>query len=505
MFEGRTVAMGEAALHVESITKIYPGVVALKDVSVWFDTGEVHAIIGENGAGKSTLLKIISGAIEPTSGTIHIDDKVFSKLNPKLAKDLGINIIYQEFNLVPFLSIYENMFLGRELGGLFLDKKEMISKTKATLNRFGIDLDPLARVDSLSVAHMQLVEIAKAIMYDAKILIMDEPTAPLTSNEVEFLFSIIRKLKEQNVAILYISHRFEEIFVISDRVSVFRDGEFINTHLIGETNRQELIREMVGRSLNEKYPEREHGHGDVSIQVENLSRFGKLDNISFQAREGEVLGIGGLVGAGRTELLRAIFGADRVDSGEVWIKGKKVDISKPTAAINLGIGLIPEDRKSDGLILVGSVNDNISLPSILSWSRFGWLQKKLEKKRVAEQIDYLSVKTPSTAQRVHNLSGGNQQKIVLAKWLATKCDILLFDEPTRGIDVATKQEIYKLINSLSQQNKTIIVVSSEIPELMGICDRVLIMYNGRICGELQSDEFDQEIILDYASGGRTSS
>lgn len=493
----------ETILELKSIVKEYPGVKALNHVSVSFNKGEVHALMGENGAGKSTLIKIISGAVKPNGGTILYEENEYESMNPVLSQKLGIGVIYQEFNLVPELSIAENIFLGRKLtNGFLISRKAMNEKASEIMKEFGIDIDVSKPVKNLTVAYQQLVEIAKTISNDVKVLIMDEPSAPLTEREINAMFRIIRKLKEKGVAIIYISHRMEEIFKIADRISVMRDGEYIGTKAAAETNRAELINMMVGRTLNEQFPTIEKEIGEIVLEVKNVSTNALLKNVSFVLRKGEILGLAGLVGAGRTETARAIYGADAVSSGEIIINGKKVHITKPADGIKNRIALIPEDRKNHGVLLGMSIRDNISFISIKDISKATIVDKKADRELAQSFVEKLRIKTPGIEQLSKNLSGGNQQKVVLAKSLAGNSNIIIFDEPTRGIDVGAKQEIYTLMNELVKEGMAIIMISSEMPELLGMSDRIMVMHEGKITGELTKDEATQEKILELASGGK---
>jgi ribose transport system ATP-binding protein len=488
------------ALSLRGITKQYPGVVALDDVSLDFVAGEVHAIVGENGAGKSTLIKTIAGAITPDSGTITIDGQDYHELTPHIARNKGIEVIYQEFNLVPSLSVAENISLGDRTGGGFLvNTQVMIQRARAVFEQFHIDIDPQALVRTLPSAQRQIVEIAKAISKNARIIIMDEPTAPLTVSEVESLFGMVEKLKQQGVTVLYISHRLEEIFRIADRVSVLRDGRYIATHLTRDTHRKALISLMVGRELKETYPTRTIQPSEVALEVRHLSGNGDTD-ISFCVRKGEILGISGLVGAGRTELARVIFGAERAEAGEIWINGQRMTIKSPGHAIRMGIGLIPEDRKQQGAFLDMEIKWNIAFSRLRRISRFAVVDTRQEEATAERYRDLLKIKTPSLTQRVKNLSGGNQQKVVLAKSLAADSQILIFDEPTRGIDVGAKQEIYQLMTDLADQGIAILMISSDMEELLGMSDRIIVLAEGRLVGELTRDQFNQTHILDLASG-----
>jgi ribose transport system ATP-binding protein len=493
----------ESALEVKGIIKRYPGVTALDDINLNFIKNEVHAICGENGAGKSTLIKILTGAIKADEGSIIIDGVQRKSFTPQEAMfKYGITAIYQEFNLVPYLSITENIFLGNEIkrGDGFLDNKAMNRKAKEALDILGIDLDPRAKVKSLTIAYQQIVEIAKAISHNVKILIMDEPSAPLTTKEVDKLFELVGNLKKRGVTIIYISHRLSEIFELSDRVSVFRDGRYIETFNTIETDKKELIRCMVGRELLETFPVRKCKPSELILSVNNISSKNNVSDISFSLRAGEVLGFGGLVGAGRTELVRAVFGADRLTEGTVEIQNRKVDIDHPVKAVKLGLGLIPEDRKQHGIISELSVKENISYSSFDNVSRMKLIIPKYLKRIAEKYRKLLNIVTPNIDKKIKELSGGNQQKVVLARWLATDCKILLFDEPTRGIDVGAKQEIYELINRLAEEGKGIVIISSEMPELLGMSDRIIVMHEGKIAGELTKEEATQEKILHLASG-----
>lgn len=497
--------MPDIVLEAKNITKTYPGVTALDNVSLTFYKGEIHALVGENGAGKSTIIKTISGAIRPDSGSILLEGKELIGAKLRTDEEDGVQVVYQEFNLCPQLTVYENIFLGKPIrkgpGGKIVDKRAMIDATRAMFNNLGIDINPEARVDSLTVAYMQFVEIAKAISKKAKVLIMDEPTATLTSDEVEILLSNLKKLKAQGMTIIYVSHRMEEIFQITDRCSVLRDGQYITTVDTKHTSRAELIHYMVGRDLTETFPARQAVIGEEVLRVEHLTG-NTVADINFSLHRGEILGFGGLVGAGRTETAQLIFGAARVEAGKIYLKGKEVKIPNPRTAVRNGIALIPEDRKVQGLILNKSIKENITLTILKRLSKFGIIIKHLQQQKSEEQVKNLLIKTPSIEQNTGNLSGGNQQKVVLGKWLAGKSEIFIFDEPTRGIDVGAKQEIYKLMNSLVEQGKAIIMISSEMPELLGMSDRLIVFAERRQVGELNQNELDQTKVMDLASGDR---
>ncbi len=474
--------------------------IALNDVSITFARGEIHALLGENGAGKSTLIKAISGAIEPDSGSIVFDAQAYAKMTPALAKSLGVAVIYQEFSLVESLSVAQNVFLGEERG-LLVDNDDVKQRATQIFAEMAVTLDPALQVRKLSPAKKQLVEIAKAISRNARILIMDEPSAPLSAAEVETMFEIIGRLKDKGVTIIYISHRLEELFRIADRVTVMRDGRYIETLTMAQTNRQALINLMVGRELKEYYPRHATTPAEVILEVKHISGLGDED-VSFTVQRGEILGVAGLVGSGRTELANLIYGATPKDSGEVWIAGQKRDIHSPAQAIEYGIGLIPEDRKHHGCILNASIRFNMALSVFNKWAKFFILDEKEHWQAARHYIERFNIRTPSMEQRVGNLSGGNQQKVVLAKTLAANTEILIFDEPTRGIDVGSKQEIYHLMVDLVNQGKTILMISSDMEELLGMADRLIVLYEGKFMGEVPREKFDQRYIITLASGHR---
>jgi ribose transport system ATP-binding protein len=493
--------MQDYILEVRNLSKYYAGVKALDDVSIGFLKGEVHALAGENGAGKSTLIKMLTGAIEPTRGEIILEGKSYQKLDPISAIEKGISAVYQEFNLVPYLSAAENVFFGKEQKkGIFVDRKRMNEQVSSMLKDMGIKMNPAIRVSDMGVAYQQIIEIVKAVSANSRILILDEPTAPLTNNETRVLFNIVKQLKEKGVTIIFISHRMEEIFEICDRVTVMRDGRYIATENTADIDRKRLIAYMVGRELGENYPPRTKDLGETILDVHQMTSE-KVHDISFELKRGEILGFGGLVGAGRTEVMQALFGADKILSGNLTLKGKKLKAKHPSKALEKGIGLIPEDRKNQGVFLGLSIKENVTFSSLKQAMTGPFINKKKDTAIADEYVGKLRIKTPSINQLVKNLSGGNQQKVVLAKMLATQCDVLIFDEPTRGIDVGAKQEIYNLMRHLADvEGKSIIMVSSEMPELIGMSDRILIMRFGKIVGELEKKEFSQELILEYASG-----
>ncbi|MFB0516470.1 MAG: sugar ABC transporter ATP-binding protein [Candidatus Neomarinimicrobiota bacterium] len=493
----------DTVLEMRHIRKTFPGVVALDDVRFELERGEVHILLGENGAGKSTLVKILSGAYQKTGGQIILNGRETNIRSPRHAQELGIAIIYQEFNLVPQLSAGENIFLGREqiqIPGL-INQREIFTSAQSILDDLGVEIDARKPVGELGVAQQQMVEVAKALSLDARVLIMDEPTSALTENEITELFSAIRQLKRKGVSIIYISHRLEELFEIGDRVTVLRDGKYVGTRDVSEVTKSELISMMVNRELKAHFPKQKAVTGEEVLRVSGLSRKGVLYDISFSVHRGEVLGVAGLLGSGRTELARSLFGAEKIDSGEIYIKGKRQRIKSPRRAINLGVGLLTEDRKSQGLIMILSAKDNICLPSVERLSRLGFVDIREESQVAAQYVRDLRIKTPSLHQQVMFLSGGNQQKVVISKWLCCQADILIFDEPTRGIDVGSKVEIYQLMNRLTAQGVAIIMISSELPEILGMSDRVMVMNQGRIAGEFSAREATQEKILHCALGG----
>ncbi|HCT91496.1 MAG TPA: D-xylose ABC transporter ATP-binding protein [Lachnospiraceae bacterium] len=493
-------------LELNHITKRYPGVVALDDVSVSFEQGEVHALLGENGAGKSTLIKILAGAISPDEGTVHMDGEALVNITPALSTRKGIGVIYQEFTLVPTLSVAENMFLGKEYRkGAFLDKKAMIEKAKEVLKELDVEIDPSVPVRQLSVAYQQIVEISKTLVNDVRVLVMDEPTAPLTNAEVESLFRLVKRLVANGVTILFISHRMEELFQIADRVTILRDGRYIKTLNMEKTTSGELISLMVGRSIDEQYPARESNIGETVLEVRNLCAGNFIRDVSFSVRAGEIVGLSGLIGAGRTELVRAIYGADPMTGGEVWLNGKRVELKSPAVSIAQGVALLPESRKEQGLVLKMSIADNLIMSTAKRLSQWIFLKKAQCAQIVADYIAMLRIKTPSSAQKVVNLSGGNQQKVVIGKFLAASPSLIFFDEPTRGIDVGAKHEIYQLMNKLVAEGKAIIMISSELPEILGMSDRVLVMHEGKLVAELDRSEATQERIMHFASGNAAAS
>ena len=491
----------EYVLELEHIRKEYPGVVALKDVTLQLKKGEILALIGENGAGKSTLIKCCSGAVVPTSGKIRVNGKEFDRMTPQLAAENGIAIIYQEFNNVAELSAAENLFLGRPIRkGIMIDRKAMEAEAVKAFEQLRIKINPKELMKNLTVGYQQMVEIAKAIQQNAQVLIMDEPSAPLTSNEVDAMFDVVELLRKKGVSIIYISHRLEEIFALSDRIEVIRDGEYVDTLITNNATEDDLIKLMVGREMTQKFPPREShiNKDEVVLELKDLCGNGDK-NINLKLYAGEVLGLGGLVGAGRTELAEVIFGAKKKDSGQIIFKGKEINPKNPRQAIDLGIALVPEDRKRHGALLGSSIKHNINMPIYERISKLSVINSKVEKNTAEKYRQEIQIKTPTLDQLVKNLSGGNQQKVILGKWLAANSELIIFDEPTRGIDVGAKYEIYKLINDLVAMGKSILMISSEMEELMGMSDRILVLAEHELTGELQKEEFDSELIMKYAS------
>ena len=488
-------------LTMRGMRKAFPGVVALDGVDLDVRHGEVHVLLGENGAGKSTLMKILSGGELRDGGVITIDGIALALATPRAAREAGVAIIHQELALVPQMTVAENIFLGRAPSRLgFVDRAQMAHAATALLTRIGADVDPQALVGTLSIAQQQLVEIARALSLEARILIMDEPTSALTERETERLFAVIRGLTARGTAVIYISHRLDEIFSIGDRITVLRDGRQVATQVVQAADRRQLVRLMADRDVEELTPGHARATGAVRLQVDGLSRAGALHDVSFRVHAGEIVGFAGLLGAGRTEVARAIFGLDALDGGTIRVDGRVISIATPRQAIEAGIGFVTEDRKREGLVLQRSVRDNIVLPILDLLSRLGVVRHVEEHDTAAEAVRDLRIRTPSVQQLARNLSGGNQQKIVLAKWLATGARILFLDEPTRGVDVGAKQEIYQLINTLAAKGVAIVLMSSELPEVLGLSDRVLVMREGRIAGEFVRDDATAERVMACAVG-----
>jgi ribose transport system ATP-binding protein len=492
-------------IEMKNISKSFNGVPVLKNVQFSLLPGEVHALMGENGAGKSTLMKILTGVYTKDAGTILINGKETTFKNPKQAEQAGIAFIHQELNIWPNLTVAENLFLGREhqygKTGI-LKNREMNRLAEEWLANLGLAIKATTLAGKLSVGQQQMVEIAKALMTNAEVIIMDEPTSALTEREIDTLFKVIQKLKNQGVSFIYISHRMEEIFHLCDRITILRDGQYIATRPIKETSLDEVVRFMVGRTIGERYPQLTHKVRDIFLEVKQLTKRGVFENISFHVRQGEILGVAGLMGAGRTEIMKAIFGFIPADEGEIFIQGKRVRIKNPHDAIRHGIGFVTEDRKSEGLILHFSIRENIALPNLKHFSSYGWISDQGEKSLVEELVQKLNVKATGIEQPVKSLSGGNQQKVVLAKWLGIEPKLLILDEPTRGVDIGAKKEIYYLIQQLAQRGVAIIMVSSELPELLSMSDRIMVIHEGRIGGFLEREEATQEKIMNLATGGK---
>lgn len=491
-------------IKLNNITKVFPGVLALDNVSMSLNPGEVHGLLGENGAGKSTLIKCMTGLHKPDEGSIEIggEEVVFSNL--AMAKEMGVSCIYQELNIVPELSITDNVFLGQYIkgpGGV-LDYKEMHKQTRDVLLKLGLDLNPKTQLNKLGIGQQQMVEIGRAILKDVKFLIMDEPTSSLSEREVIELMKVVNILKSKNVAILFVSHKLEEVFEICDVVTILRDGALIKTEPVGNMTHASLIECMVGRSVNNLFPKKPAEVKDEFIRVENLTRYGVFEDISFSVHGGEVLGFSGLVGAGRTELFRCVFGIDEIDVGKVYIHNKAVKIANPRVAIENKIAFVTEDRKGEGLVLNESVYNNLTISCMKKVSERMLLNNKKMKRISERNIRSLKIKTPNDATPVGTLSGGNQQKVVIGKWLNTEADIYILDEPTRGIDVGAKVEVYNLINELVANGKAVILISSELPEILGMCDRTIVMRTGRITGNIEknSPHFNENDIMSAAWG-----
>ncbi|OFI01506.1 ribose import ATP-binding protein RbsA [Clostridium acetireducens DSM 10703] len=489
-------------LEMVNISKFFPGVKALQNVNLKAYGGEVMALLGENGAGKSTLMKVLSGVYKKDQGQIFIEEKEVNISGIKEAESLGVAIIHQELSVIHNLRVYENIFLGNEKINKFfgkLNKSEMKIKSKEMLEKIGYDIDTDIVAGELNVGEMQMIEIVKAISKNSKIIIMDEPTAALTDVETKKLFQVIKRLKSEGIAIIYISHRLDEIFEICDKVTVLRDGKYIGEEKVKNVTKDELISMMVGRKLEEQFPYIEQKLGESVLKVENLCWRDKVKNVFFEARAGEILGIAGLMGSGRTETAKVIFGEYKKDSGNIFIEGEKVSINSPKDAIEKGIAYLSEDRKKEGLVLGMSVKENMTLCNLKKYEKaVKRISKKDECIEVDEYINKLSIKTPNRNQLVKNLSGGNQQKVIIAKWVMISPKILIIDEPTRGIDVGAKKEIYEVLNQLKSMGKSIIIISSDMPEILGISDRIIVMHQGKITGEISRKEATQEKIMKYA-------
>ncbi len=491
-------------VEMRGIVKHFPGVLALKGVDLDARPGEVHVLLGENGAGKSTLIKVLSGVYPPDAGEIMFEGKPVHIRGPHDAQKLGVSTIYQEFNLVPEMNVAENIFLGREpllnrrLG--LVDRKKLVQQAREVLSAFDIQVAPETVVKRLGIAQQQMVEIAKALSLNARVIVMDEPTAVLTAHEIEHLFKMIQDFKQRGIAIIYISHRLDEVKRIGDRATVLRDGAVVRTVLVAATPVDELIRLMVGRDLKDKFPKLAVEPGEEVLRVEDLRRKGVLHGVSFHLRRGEILGVAGLVGSRRTEMARAVFGVDKIDGGQVLVRGRRVEIKSPSQAIRERLALVPEDRKRQGIVPTISVKHNITLSMIRRFARLGFLDLGSEEKAAQGYADSLRIATPNLDRWAMFLSGGNQQKAVIAKWLGVEADIFLFDEPTRGIDVGAKVEVYQLMGELVKRGAAILMISSELPEILGMSDRVIVMREGRIAAEFTRAEASQEKILSCALG-----
>lgn len=493
----------DVILKLENVVKVFPGVKALDGVKLEVTKGEIHALCGENGAGKSTLMKIISGAYDISSGEMYLEEKEVKFSSTREAQNAGISMIYQEFNLIPYLSVAENLFLDRQPKNKFglIDWKTLTKNAEKLLKKVGLKVDPKTIVHDISVAECQMLEIAKSLSLNSKIIIMDEPTATLSDEEIKCLFGIIRNLKEEGISILYISHRMEEIFNLSDRITILRDGKYIKTLSTNETNYDEIVKLMVGKSISTLYPTRNHPLDEIALEVRDANLKSHFSEVSFKLHKGEILGMTGLMGAGVIHLSKSLFGCYDNFHGEVIMDDKRVNVKTPLQAMHSGISLVPDDRKNEGLVLIRTVRENITACSLGKIMKNGLINYTLERKIVNSKIKQLNIKVSSMEQSVGNLSGGNQQKIVFAKVLETVPKILILDEPTRGVDVGAKAEIYQIMNELTEKGISIILVSTDLPELIGMSDRVMVMREGKIVKELSKEEVDQETILAYAAGG----
>lgn len=490
-------------IEMRGIDKSFGSNQVLKQAGFTLESGEVHALMGENGAGKSTLMKILTGVYTKDAGTVLVDGKEVNYKNPQEAEKAGIVFIYQELNVMFDLTVEENLFMGKEIHGKFgiCDKKAMQKKAQEALNILGVNISPKTVMAELSVGQQQMVEICKALMADAKVIIMDEPTAALTQSETVALFKVIESLRKKGVSMVYISHRMEEIFELCDRITVLRDGSYIGVKNIPETNMNEIVKMMIGREIGERYPSRNVKIGKEVLKVKELTRKGTFHDVNFSVRAGEVLGVSGLMGAGRTEIMQAIFGNLSYESGTIEIDGKEVKISNPRQAMEHGIGFITEDRKTEGLMLDKSIRENISLCNLRRISKSSVISREAEKNMVAEAIKDLHIKCFGSYHECNNLSGGNQQKVVLAKWILTNPKILILDEPTRGVDIGAKKEIYSIINKLAAQEVAIIMVSSELPEVLGMSDNIMVVREGEVRGIISYEEANQERVMTLATGG----
>ncbi|MCY9111646.1 sugar ABC transporter ATP-binding protein [Bacillus atrophaeus] len=491
-------------IDMNDIHKAFGKNQVLSSVSFNLKPGEVHALMGENGAGKSTLMNLLTGLHGLDKGSIRINGKETYFSNPKEAEQNGIAFIHQELNIWPEMTVLENLFIGKEMTSKLgiLNTKKMKALAKKQFEKLSVSLSLDQEAGKCSVGQQQMIEIAKALMTKAEVIIMDEPTAALTEREINKLFEVIASLKKDGVSIVYISHRMEEIFSICDRITIMRDGKTVDTTNISETSFDEVVKKMVGRALTDRYPQRRPELGDTVLEVRDASKKGSFEHVSFHVRSGEIVGVSGLMGAGRTEIMRALFGIDRLDSGEIWLAGKKTNIKNPNDAVKKGLGFITENRKDEGLLLDTSIRENIALPSLTSFSPKGVIDQKREASFVELLINRLTIKTASPETHARNLSGGNQQKVVIAKWIGIGPKVLILDEPTRGVDVGAKREIYTLMNELTDRGVAIIMVSSELPEIIGMSDRIIVVHEGKISGEVASREATQERIMTLATGGQ---
>lgn len=494
-----------AFLRMESISKAFPGVQALKDVTFEVARGEIHALVGENGAGKSTLMKILTGALPRDEGRIILRGEPVEISAPSVAQVLGISMIHQELSLIPYLTVGQNIYLGREPRARvpgFIDWPMLYSQAQQLLNRLNLDVDARAEVQGLSIAQQQMVEVAKALSLNADLIAMDEPTSALTERETEVLFDVMQSLKAQGVSLIFISHRLEEVFQIADRVTVLRDGQFIGTNPVAELNEDQVVRMMVGRELTNMYPKAETQRQEVVLEAINLRDGREMHGVNLKLHRGEILGVAGLVGAGRTALAETLFGIRPAVGGEVRLEGRPVKINSPGEAIRLGMGFVPEDRKLQGLFMNMAVRENIVLSTMDQVAGWGFMNFAKADRLAAEFVKKLDIRTPSLRQRVRNLSGGNQQKVIIARWLTLRPRVLILDEPTRGIDVGAKAEIHALMSQLAQEGVGVLMISSELPEVLGVSDRILVMHEGRAAGEFTRDQATQDDIMRAATGGR---